>query len=352
MRKVKAKREGAGPRRMIGETVGNYRIKKLIGEGGMGAVYLAEHPGLGRKVVIKVLHPHLTANGEIAGRFFNEARAANAVGHPGIVDVFDFGTLASGAFYIVMEFLPGESLASRLRRGRLGVAAAVDIALQAASALGAAHAKGIVHRDLKPDNLLLVPDPQAPGREIVKVLDFGIAKLGAETDFCAFKTRTGTLMGTPAYMSPEQSRGTKKIDLRSDIYALGIVLYEMLCGAPPFVSEGPGELIHLQISAAPAPLRSRAPGVPEAIDRVVLRTLAKDPADRFQSMSELQLALQGAPIRAAVATAVVPSATQAQRRSPAKPTVVVEVRAPVPRRPSPRPSPASGRGGGRGIAVT
>src|SRR6185369_15402363 len=147
---------------MIGQWVGNYRIVQLLGEGGMGAVYLAEHPGIGRKAAVKVLHPAYAAEQEFVGRFFNEARAANATRHPGIVEIFDFGTLPSGASYIIMELLEGESLAARLKRGggSIDPETAVDIAWQAASALGAAHAKGIVHRDLKPDNMYLVPDVQ------------------------------------------------------------------------------------------------------------------------------------------------------------------------------------------------
>jgi serine/threonine protein kinase len=282
-------------RRVIGETVGNYRVTKLLGEGGMGAVYLAEHPGIGRKAAVKVLHPDLTRHTDIATRFFNEARAANAIHHPGIVEVLDFGTLPTGVSYIVMEFLDGDSLAKRLRTGgRPPVATALEYARQAAAALGAAHDAGIVHRDLKPDNLYVVPDPRNPGREMIKVLDFGIAKLGAgPTNPGSVKTRTGTIMGTPVYMSPEQCRGTKEVDHRTDIYALGIILYEMLCGTPPFVSEGHGELIHLHISQPPPPPRSRNPEIPARLEATVLRALAKDPAQRFQTMDEFSRELVG-----------------------------------------------------------
>jgi eukaryotic-like serine/threonine-protein kinase len=265
----------------------------------MGAVYLAEHPGIGRKAAVKVLHAQLTQHAEIANRFFNEAKAANAIRHPGIIEVIDFGTLPEGASYIVMEFLEGESLASRIKRSpRIPLAIAIDYAAQAASALGAAHAKGIVHRDLKPDNLFVVPDARRPGEQLIKVLDFGIAKLGSGiTDPGAVRTRTGVVMGTPIYMSPEQCRGTKEVDHRTDVYALGIILYEMLCGAPPFMSEGQGELIHLHISAPPPPLRSRTPDIPAHLEAVVLRALAKDPVRRFQSMAEIEQALKGAPLR-------------------------------------------------------
>src|SRR3954469_23404027 len=235
---------------MIGETFGNYRVSELIGEGGMGVVYLAEHPGIGRRAAIKILRPGLTDNAELTKRFFNEARAANAIRHAGIVEVLDCGTLPSGTAYIVMELLEGENLAARLRKaGQLPVADARRVAAQTASALAAAHAAGIVHRDLKPDNLYLVPDERDASLEMVKVLDFGIAKLGQDAGrTSSVRTRTGSVMGTPAYMSPEQCRGTREIDPRTDIYALGVILFEMLCGRPPFVSEGFGEMVHLHIS--------------------------------------------------------------------------------------------------------
>ena len=258
---------------MIGETFGNYRVTELIGEGGMGVVYLAEHPGIGRRAAIKILRPGLTDNAEMTKRFFNEARAANAIRHPGIVEVYDCGTLASGTSYIVMELLEGENLAARLRTiGRLPAPDARRIAAQTASALAAAHAAGIVHRDLKPDNLFLVPDERDAALEMVKVLDFGIAKLGQQaSNTSSVRTRTGSVMGTPAYMSPEQCRGTREIDHRTDIYALGVILFEMLCGRPPFVSEGFGEMVHLHISAAAAgaaihrAFDSRGAGAPDPL---------------------------------------------------------------------------------------
>jgi serine/threonine-protein kinase len=220
----------------------------------MGAVYLAVHPGIGRKAAVKVLHPELARDRDIVTRFLNEARAANAIRHPGIVEIFDSGTLDSGAPYIVMELLEGESLTSRLLRGRLPLDQCLEIARQAAAALGAAHAQGIVHRDLKPDNLFLVPDALEPERERVKVLDFGIAKLNpGSIGAGSVRTRTGAVLGTPVYMSPEQCRGTREIDRRADVYALGVILYEMVCGRPPFYSEGFGELAHLHISEPPPP---------------------------------------------------------------------------------------------------
>ena len=280
---------------MIGETFGNYRIIELIGEGGMGSVYLAEHPGIGRRAAVKVLRSGLTDNPELTKRFFNEARAANAIRHPGIVEVFDCATLPSGVSYIVMELLEGENLSTRLRRvGRMRHTDARRVAAQTASALAAAHAAGIVHRDLKPDNLFLVPDELDNSVELVKVLDFGIAKLGQDSEqINSVRTRTGSVMGTPAYMSPEQCRGTREIDHRSDIYSLGVILFEMLCGQPPFVSGGFGEMVHLHISQPPTPPRKIERTVPEDLEVLILWCLEKEPDDRVQTMADVHAALTG-----------------------------------------------------------
>ena len=314
---------------MIGETVGNYRITALIGEGGMGVVYAAEHPGIGRRAAVKILHPAMAQNQEMVSRFFNEARAANAIRHPGIVEVFDFGTLPSGASYIIMELLEGESLSSRLRRTRtLTPELAGTLVAQAAGALGAAHAAGIVHRDLKPDNLFLCPDYQTRGAERVKVLDFGIAKLGAGSNqLGSVKTRTGSVMGTPAYMSPEQCRGTREVDHRTDIYALGVILYQLVCGQPPFESEGFGEMVHMQISAPPTPPRAYNPAIPADLEGIILCALAKNPGDRFQSMEQMQAALTTPGFRAATETSPVIGAPGhtlklAPRPTPRAPTAV------------------------------
>src|SRR6185436_13348423 len=290
---------------MIGQIFGNYRVTELIGEGGMGVVYLAEHPGIGRRAAIKILRPGLTDNTEMTKRFFNEARAANAIRHPSLVEVYDCGTLASGTSYIVMELLEGENLAARLRTvGRLQAADARRIAAQTASALAAAHAAGIVHRDLKPDNLYLVPDERDTALEMMKVLDFGIAKLGQDSgQIHSVRTRTGSVMGTPAYMSPEQCRGTREIDHRSDIYSLGVILFEMLCGRPPFVSEGFGEMVHLHISQPPPPPRTINPSIPEDLERLILWCLAKEPDERMQTMADVHAALTGRPTPAARPTA-------------------------------------------------
>jgi eukaryotic-like serine/threonine-protein kinase len=303
---------------MIGEQFGNYRAVSLLGEGGMGAVYLAEHPGIGRRVAVKVLHKNYIRDESLLTRFLNEARAANAIRHPNIIEILDSGTIADGTPFLVMELLEGESLGTRLRRvGSLAIPTAVEFAYQTASALGAAHKKGIVHRDLKPDNLFVVPDPHEPERERIKVLDFGIAKLQQGSAGDSVKTRTGTLMGTPIYMSPEQCRGTRTVDHRSDIYSLGIIFFEMLCGQPPFVSEGFGELVNMHLNVpAPAPSSQRA-DISPAIDAVVAKMLAKSPDDRFSDMAEVQAALKASGGSMFVVRGSVPSSPELGGRTPA-----------------------------------
>ena len=271
----------------------------------MGTVYLAEHPFMRRKAAVKVLRRSLTEDPSVVSRFMNEARAANAVNHPNIIDIIDVGTLPDGVPYLMMEFLDGESLATRLARlGRLTVPKALEFATQTASALAAAHAAGIVHRDLKPDNLFVIRDGTIPGAERIKVLDFGIAKLRADVSGSVSETSNGVLMGTPYYMSPEQCRGlSSEIDLRTDIYALGVILYEMLCGAPPFQSKAAGELLIKHISVAPQPPRQLNADIPPAIEAAILKALAKAPADRFASMDAFAAALSWPGSRSSLARA-------------------------------------------------
>ncbi len=276
---------------MEGGSIGQYRILRKLGEGGMGTVWIGEHTLLGRRAAIKVLLPALSANQGMVQRFFNEARAVTAVADPGIVQVFDFGFDGSGSAYIVMELLEGEPMDVRLRRiGRFSTIDSLRLMRQVATSLAAAHGKGVIHRDLKPENLFIVGDPAVTGGERPKILDFGIAKLNSDEPG-KFKTRTGVLMGTPVYMSPEQCRGTANIDHRSDVYALGCVLFTMLCGRPPFDGEGTGDIIIAHVRDAPPRPSSQVPGIPAELDALVLRCLEKDPANRFQSMAEMAQAL-------------------------------------------------------------
>ena len=266
-----------------GQRLGAYRIVRLLGEGGMGAVYEARQEPLDRRVALKTLHADHARNKEFIARFFNEAKVLSQLEHPSIVQVSDFGHTADGTAYLVMEYLRGQSLGHRLReltanRKRLPLTTALQVCVQVADVLGVAHEQGIVHRDIKSENLMLVADPVAPGGERVKVLDFGIAKLSKDRG--GVKTATHQMMGTPAYMSPEQCRGAGEVDSQTDVYALGCVLYEMLAGQLPFVAEGAGEIIAMHLFQEPPALLRVAPQVPSAIADLVHRMLRKEKAQR------------------------------------------------------------------------
>jgi tRNA A-37 threonylcarbamoyl transferase component Bud32 len=274
----------------IGHTIGNYKITAKLGEGGMGVVYLAEHPVIGKKVAMKAIHPELSKNSDVVSRFVTEAKAVNQIGHEHIVDIADFGNTPEGEFYFVMEYLQGESLSDRLRREtQIPYARALSIGAQIADALNASHAQGIIHRDLKPENIFLCHRGQ--NRDFVKVLDFGLAKLTMGELKVTHKTRTGSVMGTPYYMSPEQCEGKIEIDHRADIYSLGVLIFEMLTGKVPFGGEGYGEIIVKHVTMPPPSVRSVVPDLPEYLDLILYRVLAKDRDQRFQTMAELRDAL-------------------------------------------------------------
>jgi tRNA A-37 threonylcarbamoyl transferase component Bud32 len=321
---------------VIGETLGSFRIVSELGTGGMGVIYRAEHQMIGKRAAIKVLRPELSADREVIGRFFNEAKAVTAIDHPGLVDVYDFGYAPDGSAYIVMELLAGESLGTRLRRDKvLPVDAAVALMRQLCGALAAAHAHQIVHRDLKPDNIYLTPDPDVAFGLRAKVLDFGIAKLAPGIGGLGTpETRTGMLLGTPLYMAPEQCRGAGEVDHRADIYALGVILFEMVCGQVPFTGVGLGEVIAKhQYVAAPSP-RSLAPALPLALDALISRMLAKPPEDRPQSMHEVLAALDGRTSSQETVATLVPAtaptmAAGTQPSAGTQPTAAVGVTAPA-----------------------
>ena len=277
---------------MIGTSIGNYRIERLIGEGGMGKVYLAEHPSIGRQAAVKILTPNEAGDPQIVSRFILEARAANAIRHPNIVDIYDSGVLAGGTPYIVMEYLEGETLAQTMAHGQVPVADAIDWGCQIAEALAAAHARDVVHRDLKPDNLFLVPDPRRFGKKQIKVLDFGIAKLQRRSFDQVHMTRTGALLGTPLYMSPEQCMSMKNIDARTDIYSLGVILYEMVAGRRPFDGDGVYAVISMHINENPVPPRTYRPELPADVEAIILQALAKSPLQRQASMALLHSSLE------------------------------------------------------------
>src|SRR6185436_5412733 len=244
----------------VGELIGHYKIESLIGIGGMGEVYLARDERLGRKVALKLLPERLTANETQLSRFKTEARAASALNHPNILTVYEIGAEGNRQF-IAAEFIEGMTLRASLACGRMNSKAALEIAVQVASALAAAHEAGVVHRDIKPENIMLRPDGYA------KVLDFGIAKLTEQTPgsghyevgtTAVLQTQPGLVLGTGHYMSPEQARG-QTVDARSDIWSLGVVLYEMVGGSPPFRGETPSDCIASILTAEPPPLSGVLP---------------------------------------------------------------------------------------------
>ena len=256
---------------------GRYRVIGLIGKGGMAHVYLAEDEKTKEPVALKVLYGAARADPRVRARFLREASAAAAIGHPNILRIFKDGEHTDGSPYLVMEFLFGESLGELLRReGALDEDIALPILAQAASALVAAHAAGIIHRDVKPDNVYLLGEPGDP--YAVKLVDFGFAKL-AEGGF----TAVGTAIGTPQYMAPEQVL-TDPVDARTDVYALGVVMYRMFTGVLPFVHQGDAELLTQQLLVPPAPPRSVAPALDEAIESVILKALRKRPENRYPTM--------------------------------------------------------------------
>ena len=270
---------------MLGETIGNFKIVRRLGRGGMGEVWLAEQQQLGTKVAIKVLLEAVPAGSEDVQRFFNEARAASVIQHAGITKIFDSGLLADGRAYLVMEFLDGEALASRIARGGMPFAQLAEIGRQIASVLEATHAADIVHRDLKPENVFLIPDLEMPGGERVKVLDFGVAKLNGLLGAGSPKT-FGTL-GTPSYMAPEQWGDASQVDGRVDLYALGCLTFEMACGRPPFICRTVAEACAKHINDVPPRASSIVANVPPDLDRLIAQLLEKDPHARPRSMREV-----------------------------------------------------------------
>ena len=280
---------------LLGKQAGNYRILALLGEGGMGRVYSAEHASLGKKVAVKVLHREYAQSATLVERFFEEARAASQIGHDHIVDVQDFGMLEGfGVPFFVMEFLPGESLSDLLKRERrLPLEAASSIVLQLLDALSAAHKRGIIHRDLKPDNIFLLPKKNE--KYFVKLLDFGVAKLITENPGGKALTQAGALVGTPRYMSPEQASGkSHQTDGRADLYSVGIIFYEMLCGRAPFLEVQFSELVLAHITTPPPPPRSIEPSVTPAIENVILKSLEKQSKDRYLNADDMARAVQTA----------------------------------------------------------
>jgi serine/threonine protein kinase len=280
---------------LIGQLLsGRYKIIRKIGEGGMGIVYEAEHVVIEKRVGLKVLREDFSSRVDVVERFRQEAKSASKIGHENIIDISDFGVTQNGANYFVMELLTGHDLAEELeKKGPLSPRRTIGLALQCARALGAAHAKGIVHRDMKPENIFLVR--RESGEDFVKIVDFGIAKMSdIETEGQPGRklTKTGMIFGTPEYMSPEQAGG-KKLDHRVDIYAMGIILYELLTGRVPYVGDTFMGILTQHMFETPAPIAVANPSaeVPPELEHIVFKALAKNPDERYQTMDELAQAL-------------------------------------------------------------
>ena len=280
---------------------GTYEITRLIGKGGMGAVYEAKHLRLpGKKVAIKVLLAGIATDSEAYARFRREAEIASRLGHPNIVEVLDFNTLEDGTPYLVLEMLSGESLATRLVTGKMSLPAAMSIARQIGSALHTAHQSGVVHRDLKPDNIFLCPrDVDGDLVDHVKILDFGISKIrGSQTVL----TQEATILGTPQYMAPEQATGkNQQVDARTDIFALGAIVFEMLCGKPAFSGNTLAEVIFQVVYQPPQYLPELQKMAPEQVVAAVVRAMAKNADERYADMAQFIEALTGRPLRAPTA---------------------------------------------------
>ncbi|HMF28582.1 MAG TPA: serine/threonine-protein kinase, partial [Candidatus Cybelea sp.] len=263
---------------MLGTVISGYKIDGKLGEGGMGEVFCATHELMGKRVAVKVLRFEHSQNADVVSRFFKEARATQMLNHPGCVDIIDTGRLEDGRGYIIMALLEGESLKARLERERIPPAVQLAIARQIADVLGAAHQKGIVHRDLKPENVFLIPDGAAPSGVRVKVLDFGVAKL---SEGGVQMTNPNAIIGTPAYMAPEQCKGAQFSDQQSDVYSLGCIMFEMAVGRTPFVGRGFGDYLIAHLSQPPPKPSTIAPLDP-GLERVIMRALEKTKETRHR----------------------------------------------------------------------
>jgi eukaryotic-like serine/threonine-protein kinase len=271
----------------LGRTVGSFRLTRVLGRGGMGIVYLGEHPLIGSRVAVKLIHPRYSRDADVISRFFAEGLAVNVIGHPNIVQIYDLACLEGEHYYCVMEYLDGETLAQLVARKPLSFEEAAPVFVQVADALAAAHVKGVVHRDLKPENIFALPRRDGWA---VKIVDFGVAKVTGRPD--AGQGATGSIVGTPHFMAPEQAEGVD-VDARADVYALGVTMYYAATGALPFNGGSFAEILLRHVEGKPVPPRQlRSDNVPETYEAVILKAMARERDRRFASMSECVAALQ------------------------------------------------------------
>ncbi len=323
---------------LVGLRIGEYELRQRIGVGGMGLVYDGIQPLIGKRVAVKVLRPELAAAEEQVARLLAEARAVNAIRHRGIVDIFGFGQVPDGRQYIIMEYLEGVALDAYLaEKGRMTVSEVLDVLDEVLSALGAAHGAGVVHRDLKPSNIFLVTQPD--GSRYVKLLDFGLAKMGMPAGRTA-QTRTDMVVGTPEYMAPEQARG-QPVGPMTDLYALGVVAFEMVTGRLPFTGSSPVDLLMKHVDARPPRPSEFVPELPAALDAFILQMLTKDPEARPGSAETLRrqlLRLRDTLAQPASAPAPQPRSTVSEHPVEAHPQAP-EPPAPPKSPPTPTPAP-------------
>ncbi len=303
---------------LVGAMVGSFKVVRQIGRGGMGTVYLAEHPVIGSKVAIKFLHESMSSDADLVGRFYDEARIVNLIGHENIVGIFDLAILPPSRYYIVMEYLEGETLTSLLRNGAVEPRAALAILLQLCDALHCAHARGVVHRDLKPDNVFLLK--RRGSSHFAKLVDFGIAKLRDRAG--RGHTAAGMIVGTPEYMAPEQC-DNRPVDARADVYALGVMAYELATGRLPFSGMSIAQLLLAHLNERPVPPRQVNPGTHPLLEAAILRALEKRPQDRFGDMGAFGDALTAALDALAGGPASASAAAAAPGRAPASPSATV-----------------------------
>ncbi len=309
---------------------GKYRIVRLLGTGGMGAVYEGENVRIRRKVAIKMLHLSVSTQADVVKRFEREAQASALVGSEHICEVLDLGVLADGTRYMVMEYLDGETLSGRIKHhGRLLPYQSIPLLLQILEALGAAHAAGIIHRDLKPDNVFILPQ-RSGMKDFIKILDFGVSKFAQTGGEEMNVTRAGAVVGTPYYMSPEQAKGSSAIDARTDVYAIGVLLYQATTGQVPYQAETFNELLFKIVLEVAPPPQVYVPDIDPEFAGIIMRAMAREPEQRFQTCADFAVALQAFHTARSSALPPLPPVAAPPKRAPATQVLDLAQMGPLP----------------------